>query len=430
MTVFTSGILFHGFTVSVLMIVFMVDFVSSAGLIFGSVIHGNKISNTAGTVLLAVLNCLSFIMMSQRSEYLWKMMLSATVINAVDISFFVFAVLETVVIVVLTIRQIKNRRFVVANLSVKQSIDEMDTGYFCFFPTGRIVMKNKAADEISLNMTDKIMINGEEFATLLFTPAKTDRYEVHPTNKGSRLHLANGKSYLINKYPINVGNDRFTTVQATDVTLEILKSKELSEQREAAAELNSRYNEDRRRIRDATIEREILAAKIKIHDDLGSSLIATKKFVLSPGSADEREALDKLILRNISLLENESETATDDLVTIRSVASDVGVELVIEGSVPEDERLKNIIITAIHENLTNTIRHGHGDRLNVIINNSGVRTEVIFTNNGDAPKTDIEEHGGLGMLRKLVESSGGEMEVASAPVYSMRLMLISNGKEE
>ena len=50
-------------------------------------------------------------------------------------------------------------------------------------------------------------------------------------------------------------------------------------------------------------------------------------------------------------------------------------------------------------------------------------TQVLVTNNGEHPKEEILEGGGLTMLRHCVEETGGKMQVQSRPCFRLMLSL-------
>ena len=166
-----------------------------------------------------------------------------------------------------------------------------------------------------------------------------------------------------------------------------------------------------------TIEKEQLDARIRIHDDFGKMLLLARRYIQGKGDKESMLAVWKSGSR---LLETEQEDLTSDgYEYMRSVAKDVGIRMIIKGELPVDTAVSDVVVTAIHECLTNTIRHAHGDTLNVT-SEKGI---VEITNNGDPPKEPIVENGGLGMLRKKAEASGIQMEVEAFPRFCLRLMI-------
>ena len=76
---------------------------------------------------------------------------------------------------------------------------------------------------------------------------------------------------------------------------------------------------------------------------------------------------------------------------------------------------------AIHECLTNAVKHAKGKNLFVRVSNEGAQTVIALTNDGEPPAAPIVETGGLADLRKLAESRGVAMTVESAPEFCLKL---------
>lgn len=166
-----------------------------------------------------------------------------------------------------------------------------------------------------------------------------------------------------------------------------------------------------------TIEKEILNAKIRIHDELGKMLLTAERY-LRDGKRD-KSALIEEWRRNNRLLLNETpdEPPPDGYAYMLKVAKDVGMRVVVDGTLPEDLAEKEVVTAAIHECLTNTIRHAKGSLLSI----TAREDRVVFTNDGRQPDAEITESGGLLSLRRLAERSGMEMEIESVPRFRLTL---------
>ena len=107
----------------------------------------------------------------------------------------------------------------------------------------------------------------------------------------------------------------------------------------------------------------------------------------------------------------------------RSVANDIGVELSIEGLMPDDESVKDIILSATIEALNNAVRHADASKLSLIIKNNNYEYVVELINNGKSINKEIEEAGGLSSLRKQIEDFGGVMEITPTPIFTLKIIL-------
>lgn len=81
---------------------------------------------------------------------------------------------------------------------------------------------------------------------------------------------------------------------------------------------------------------------------------------------------------------------------------------------PEDEEQSYLLMTAIMECATNTVRHARGSEMAVRLFEEKNTLSVRIENNGIQPKGDIVEGGGLSDLRRRIEKAGGSMNIQSS----------------
>ena len=102
-------------------------------------------------------------------------------------------------------------------------------------------------------------------------------------------------------------------------------------------------------------------------------------------------------------------------------AERLGVKVITDGQLPENALLKDILETAIKVQVNNTLRHAHGHTVYASYSMEGDKYVIVFENDGDAPKEEIREGGGIGNLRRMVEQTGGSLVLSHEPRFSMRL---------
>jgi len=307
-------------------------------------------------------------------------------------------------------------------VSVNESIETLTTGVCVYYPGGRIIMQNNTMKRLCLDITGKSLFNGVEFCAYIFNMQSSDNITVRKTAENIRIvQFADGRAYRFALTEIRP-DEAFLCILATDISEEYQDTEILHSRQLEAEKLNRSLRDVRKGIRDHVAAQEILNAKIRIHDELGACLLASKRFLLHGGPEDERNDILATLNRTINLLESsDDEEKTDEIEMIKEVAADVGVSLVITGQLPAEERLRALLAVALHESLTNTIRHAHGHEVYLELSEAeGVLTAQI-TNSGDAPGEEIKEKGGLVNLRLLTEKEGGTMLVESSPVFRIIL---------
>lgn len=188
-----------------------------------------------------------------------------------------------------------------------------------------------------------------------------------------------------------------------------------SKPKEDSKDISDEFTELGILIKAYTIEKEQLDARIRLHDDLGKMLLLARRYI--QGSGDKESMLSVWRCSSHLLETEDADPVSDGYRYMESVARDVGIRLVITGDLPEDAPYSELVITAIHECLTNTLRHAHGEELRVLSRDG----RIEITNDGEPPKGPVRESGGLNMLRKKAEALKVSMVIESSPVFRLIL---------
>ncbi|MBR6275056.1 MAG: hypothetical protein IKR27_08640, partial [Lachnospiraceae bacterium] len=194
--------------------------------------------------------------------------------------------------------------------------------------------------------------------------------------------------------------------------------------------MNARLRALNKKITRMTAERETLNAKLGIHDSLGQFLLFSKHYLVDDTKKSneeilaERRRIHELWEESIRVTEKSDENKKSDAFEkLNDAAEKVGVRIVLKGKLPEDAESRELIVTAVHESLTNCIRHAGADELTVRIEEVGDILKLSITNNGRKPEGKIKHGGGLTNLGKLAESRGAVMETFSFPHYELRMAI-------
>ena len=163
--------------------------------------------------------------------------------------------------------------------------------------------------------------------------------------------------------------------------------------------------------------------KTKIHDALGTALLLGRRYLCNPEEVSKKDMLLQWNLSFGMLLSEERDTWQTPYFISTKYAELLGVRLDLNGKLPEEEHLIDIVDTAVSVHVTNTERHAHGNILHIDIEEHTNYYILRFTNNGNPPKWGVKESGGLGNLRRLAERAGGGMKIQSLPHYMLTLRL-------
>lgn len=270
-------------------------------------------------------------------------------------------------------------------------------------------------------MTGEALVNGVRFWEAVCR-------SLTPAENIFILELPNGTVYSLKNAELREEAGSLHMVTAEDITEQYQKTQMLALRQSRVQALNEELVEYGRRIVSSITAREILNAKVKLHDELGSNLLASKRYILSGGTEADAKAIREALRQNLQYLRRETEpTARDEYEVIMETAEKLNMKIRVTGSLPEEESLRHIIVTGIHECLTNTIRHARGDELTVSLSETDAYLTAVFTNNGIRPEGEIEERGGLATLRSLTERSGGTMLIRSEPRFMLMITLPKEG---
>ena len=218
---------------------------------------------------------------------------------------------------------------------------------------------------------------------------------------------------------------RYTQITAADVTELIRKQDQLKAENAKLAEVNERLRLLLVQMPEIIREEETLAMKLRVHDDIGHSILAARRVLLQHTDLTEIRANAALWEQSISVLYRSSQITaqSEPLETAKKRAEELGVSVLLTGNEPQRQWIRALIALAICECAANCVRHADGTELYVFFLQKPDCTEVSLTNNGAVPKEKITEGGGLSMLRQRIEEAGGKMEVWSSPRFQLMLSL-------
>lgn len=249
-----------------------------------------------------------------------------------------------------------------------------------------------------------------------------ERYGVSRINNKEIYLFPDGKAW---SYRENEVTDRKGKAYTEAIFLDITKkyeekinlTKQTEQLKEIAKEL--RYLSDNVLI--LTREREVLAAKTKLHDQMGAGLTAIRQS-LTQENADDKEAV-RLFRHAVNAIWNDNQYPLEegDFERFLQDAKTLGVEVVCVGDLSESEELASICILAMRECLTNGVCHAGATELSIKMQNENHQYSICITNNGAAPDKEIVPKGGLYNISRHVFDYGGEMRIQSFPYFALTI---------
>ncbi|MGN0745189.1 MAG: sensor histidine kinase [Aristaeellaceae bacterium] len=322
------------------------------------------------------------------------------------------------------------RRHHLSQTSVKEGLDLLPAG-LCFYAEGGLTrLVNRRMNELCRTLTGMPLLNGEEFWHRLEKGELLPECEALACGESPLVRTADGQVWSFTRTILMVDGQNAVQLVASDVTQEHAMNLRLAKENQRLAEMNRRLRRYGGQIQQLAREKEALDAKVRIHDEFGQALLASRRLLAQPSGVSQRTAALQLWRRSIALLDgaDTSEKTREGLEGLIEAAQAIGVHITMEGDIPPaDAGCMPLLCNAAHECLTNTVRHAGGTSLHIRMALQGGWVRAVLTNDGTPPSGEIREGGGLSALRRRVEAAGGRMQVQSAPFFSLSIDIPAEG---
>lgn len=331
----------------------------------------------------------------------------------------------------------KKSRDMITTKSIKESIDLLPDGVCFSTDRGMPILMNSRMRQLCTEFTGEGLMDTEKFWRDLRNG--NVRKGIRPLKQREAAFIdTNGQVWDFRRSRLSYGGEKVTEISAVNITTQYHLHKELVERYERLNDVNSRLHHFSEEVEKVTREKEILAAKIKLHDEIGRSLLILRSYLTetpeksiqteTPKKRDRSRLLPLWQYIVTSMQEGTIlKEREDSLLLLKKEAADFNVDIFLEGLLPANPSVRNVIFAAVRECAGNTAKHARGDRLFITIHDTEENTEVFITNNGNAPGGSIHETGGLKNLRKMVEERGGSMQIKSSPVFVLHLCFPERG---
>ena len=344
----------------------------------------------------------------------------------------------TVGVVMQVVTSIRFRRERIYPGSVKESVDQLLTGVCYYYTDGRIKLHNVKMEEIWRTLTGRALVDGR----VLWSTISEGQANLGTCVNGGETPiyiLPDGSVRSWKRTRVTADGMELYEVLAADVTEEYGLVRDLEEKKERLRLRGQRLKTLGERIDALNIEKEVLDSKIRVHDEWGRALMAAKAYMEKPDAVNKSEFLS-MWEKMISYVEvNDQSSSKEAYEDIFRGAEALGLEITVDGRLPEEYDVRNILIQAMTVSLSNMVKHAGGKKLQVTIERSASvgseedssttaatgKEKLVFSlrNDGSAPEGEVKEKGGLLNLRKKVEAMGGKMSITSNPQFVLRIEL-------
>ena len=307
---------------------------------------------------------------------------------------------------------------------IKKAIDSYPGG-ICFSALdGRVILVNEKMNKLVLELTGHTILNAKVTWEELEDFANNGKAEKLPQswlpkdtdNESPRQQLFfRFSDSSIWRFELRFLDSNTVQVEAAEITALYRLSEELYENTIRLQEMQKRQKALLDSIVEVNLNKEILAAKMHIHDELGHCLLATTKAITEDRLAENADTLRKSWNSTIQDFSNISTVWTVPDSSLQSelmqVAELIGCKVIFLGEQPTQRKALQLLYAAVREALTNAVRHADATELTVKIKQDKQRYHIEISDNGGVSVSSITEGNGLSALRQRLEQEGATLKV-------------------
>ena len=316
--------------------------------------------------------------------------------------------------------------------SIKQALDMLPSGICYFTPSGSVKLCNRQMDSLFRSISQCDLQTLAELRDAL-SGCDACSGVIRLSQEMQTYLFPDGKAWSYRQTEVKASDGVvYTEAIFSDVTELYHKSLELKAQikRLNAISRELKWLSDNALI--LTREKEVLSAKTKLHDDMGAGLIAIRHILHNNQTEEAANAMD-LFRRAVSAIkyDNADPRGHSELDRFLQDAGAIGITVNLSGELPEQEELRRVMILAMRECLTNSVRHAGATTIQITVEQKGDSVSMQITNDGKPPETEVVPKGGLLNLYRHIMGCGGTMEIQSKPGFALTVVLpaIQEGRE-
>ena len=308
--------------------------------------------------------------------------------------------------------------------SVKQAMDLLPSGICYFTPSGSVKLCNMQMHILFRTLSQSDLQTLTELQDAL-AHCDAGSGVIRLSHERQTYLFPDGKAW---RYRQNVVTDEdgavYTETIFSDMTELYHKKLELKEQIKQLNAISRELKLLSDNVLILTREKEVLSAKTKLHDYMGAGLIAMRQ-ILRHNQTEEAANAIELLRQAVSAIKNDNTypQGRSELDGFMHDAEAIGIKVNLSGELPEQEELRCVMILAMRECLTNSVRHAGATALHVAVEKNGDSISMKITNDGKAPETEVVPKGGLHNLYRHIADCGGTMEIQWKPVFVLTVVL-------
>ena len=339
---------------------------------------------------------------------------------------FVYLILEAVV-------RYRRRDALLSRNCIKQAMDMFPCAVCYFAPSGDVKLCNLQMHRLFHRLAQK------ELQTLTdLTQALNDCDERSGIIRLSEVRqtylFPDGKVWRYSQNEVAANGRTYTEALFADVTELYEKNLELHRQTAQLQKIAGELRQLSANVQTLAEERETLVAKSKLHDLMGSGLLAIRQILRQKATSAENAAAVERFRRAVGVLQEENSSPQYDIAEFVRDAAVSGIQVEISGELPKEKELLRLILPLLREACVNAARHADATVLYVSAEQTENAHVLQIGNDGKQPECEVVPSGGLAEFQKRMSEAGGGLKIQSQPVFQLTVTLptdkMTNGEGE
>ena len=320
--------------------------------------------------------------------------------------------------VMVIVEEVNRRKMAITPSSIKESLDQLETGLCYAQPNGLILLTNHRMNELSHQIFGKALQNANLFWQALTETPPVEGVERIACGDQPEFRLPDGAIRTFRREE----KDGVVQITAADTTHQHQLVRELQDKHRDLEDMNARIRSYGDKVDEYIIARERLETRVNLHGFLGQALLMTRHY-LQYESGDPKRIID-VWQRNIEVLRMEAEPRqeTDSLSSLRNAAEAIGMQVHVSGPLPPNLQQQKLIAAMGAETLTNAVRHAGAKQLWIDVEQMETAHIIRYTNDGSPPTGPVAEGGGLSTARRKIEAAGGQMKIEAEPRFMLTII--------
>ena len=302
--------------------------------------------------------------------------------------------------------------------AIKESLDHLETGLCFAQPNGLVLLTNYRMNELSHAIFGTSIQNANLFWKALSSEQPVETVTRITFEEQPEFRLPDNTIWTFHRETL-VGAIQIT---AADTTRQHQLVDELQSRHRELEEMNARIRSYGDKVDEYVSARERLETRVNLHGFLGQALLMTRHY-LQYENGNPKKIID-IWQRNIDVLrlEIEPQQTTDSMASLQNAANAIGMQVHVNGRLPENAQTRKLIAAMGAETLTNAVRHADARQLWIDVEETETAHVIRYTNDGTVPKGPIAEGGGLGTVRRKIEAAGGTISIEAEPQFVLTII--------